>query len=181
MTGAPGTGREEGGAGQAAGREGRERAGVDPVPQLVRLAVGLGDPEREGALLPLLGQPQRRQPVAVVVAQRCLSADDVVGCVRAGRADAVLVAFDLHRLTRDRLSDLLALRVPLVLLTPGGGAPQAAGLIDPAAPPPAFVALPLESPADAVLDALVRAVRQAPYPAGGVTRRRQTAGGAWSQ
>jgi septum formation inhibitor-activating ATPase MinD len=180
MTGAAGPGREEGGAGQAAGREGRERAGVDPVPQLVRLAVGLGDPEREGALLPRLARPPRPQPVAVVVAQRCLSADDVVGCVRAGRADAVLVAFDLHRLTRDRLDELLALRVPLVLLTPGGGgdAPQAAGLIDPAAPPPAFVALSLEAPADAVLDALARAVRQAPYPAGGVTRRRQTAGGA---
>ena len=50
MTGAPGEGREGAGGPPAPASPGPpvgwERGGVDPLPQLVRLAVGLGDPLR---------------------------------------------------------------------------------------------------------------------------------------
>lgn len=80
---------------------------------LFRLAVGLGDPERERLLLPSLGESGD-----FVVAERCLAADQLLASVESGRADAVLVAADLHRLTDGALTELAGTRVPLVLLTP---------------------------------------------------------------
>jgi MinD-like ATPase involved in chromosome partitioning or flagellar assembly len=78
-----------------------------------RLAAGLGDPEREQLLLSALGSTGD-----IVVAERCLSADQLVACVQRGSADAVLVAYDLHRLNESRLDELAQSRLPLVLLVP---------------------------------------------------------------
>ena len=81
------------------------------IPAL-RLAVGLGDPERERDLLPALVESG-----AMVVVQRCLSADQLMECVRRERVDAVLVAEGLHRLTVSVLVELSHARISLVLLT----------------------------------------------------------------
>jgi MinD-like ATPase involved in chromosome partitioning or flagellar assembly len=80
------------------------------MPQL-RLAVALGDPEREQRLLPVLNVRDD-----VRVAERCLSADQLLEAVDAGRVDVALVAADLHRLGSGPLAELTAARIPLVLL-----------------------------------------------------------------
>ncbi len=77
----------------------------------VRVVVGLGDPERERRLLPALAEFED-----VRVVERCLSADQLLAAVSAGRADVALVAFDLHRLGTGALSDLESMRLPRVLL-----------------------------------------------------------------
>lgn len=79
----------------------------------LRLAVGLGDPAREQAILPALGEAGD-----LVVAERCLAAEPLIACARAGQVDVVLVAFDLHRLGATGLDELVRTRVPLVLLAP---------------------------------------------------------------
>jgi MinD-like ATPase involved in chromosome partitioning or flagellar assembly len=76
----------------------------------IRLAIGIGDPERERELLPELDATPD-----VVVAERCLSVDTLLEAVLARRVDAVLVSYDLHRLGRG-LADLEASGVPRVLL-----------------------------------------------------------------
>jgi len=77
----------------------------------LRLAVALGDSEREQRLLPILST---RDDVRVV--ERCLSADQLLEAVVAGRVDVALVAADLHRLGSGPLADLTASRLPMVLL-----------------------------------------------------------------
>jgi MinD-like ATPase involved in chromosome partitioning or flagellar assembly len=77
----------------------------------LRLAVALGDPEREQRLLPGLGASDE-----VRVAERCLSADQLLDAVSDGRVDVALVAADLHRLGSGALADLTASRLPMVLL-----------------------------------------------------------------
>src|SRR5205823_2590380 len=79
----------------------------------LRLAVGLGDPAREQAILPALGEAGD-----LVVAERCLAAEPLIACARAGRVDVVLVAFDLHRLGGTGLAELARTGMPLVLLAP---------------------------------------------------------------
>ena len=93
-----------------AGRQGHRSAAPARPP-----GPGLGDPERESLLLPGLTHPQRPLPVTFAVARRCLSADEVLEAARSGEVDALL-AFDLHRLARDRLLSCAGARVPLVLL-----------------------------------------------------------------
>jgi hypothetical protein len=78
----------------------------------LRLAVGIGDPEREREVLPELDVSPD-----LVVAERCLSADTLLEAVLARRVDAVLVAYDLHRLGR-AMPELEASGIPRVLLVP---------------------------------------------------------------
>jgi len=77
----------------------------------LRVAVGLGDSERERDLLPSLVEAGE-----LAVVQRCLSADQVLECVRRERVDACLLADGLHRLTPSVLAELNRARLPLVLL-----------------------------------------------------------------
>lgn len=78
----------------------------------LRIAVGLGDSERERDLLPALVETDE-----MVAVQRCLSADQLMACVQRDQPDACLVAEGLHRLTPRALVDLARARMPLVLLT----------------------------------------------------------------
>ncbi|HET6317223.1 MAG TPA: hypothetical protein VFG86_12245 [Chloroflexota bacterium] len=112
----------------------------------VRVVVGLGDPERERRLLPALAEVDDLR-----VVERCLSADQLLETVLAGRADVALVAFDLHRLGSAALADLDATRLPRVLL-----------VRDPADPrweTQRSVVLPLEADADLVRRALAAALQ----------------------
>jgi MinD-like ATPase involved in chromosome partitioning or flagellar assembly len=77
----------------------------------LRLVVGLGDSDRESRILPALGDQD-----GVRVVERCLSADQLLEAAAHGRADAVLLAFDLHRLGSGLLADLDATRIPRVML-----------------------------------------------------------------
>lgn len=115
-----------------------------------RVAVGLGDPERERIILPALSQDQE-----LVVAERCLSADDLLSSVRdRGRElgiDVVLCAFDLHRLSASALDDLVGTRIPVILLVPRPEEDRWRRL--------ACAVLPLGTSPLAVREALLRAVR----------------------
>lgn len=86
---------------------------MTPSDQALRLAVGLGDAEREQALLPALSEAGN-----FVIVERCLAADQMLECIRQDCADVVLLAFDLHRLTSSVLAELKRSRVPLVILVP---------------------------------------------------------------
>ncbi len=116
---------------------------VDPAP--LRLAVGLGDPERERALLPALSESGE-----FVVAERCLAADQLLACLERAHVDAALVASCLHRLNDSVLDELARTGVPLVLLASSGGlrGQEFSGVV-----------LPLEADAEAVRQALVSVVR----------------------
>src|SRR5581483_7186351 len=85
------------------------------IPSL-RIVVGLGDPECERELLPALIELGE-----ITVEQRCLSADQLLDCVRREHPDACLLAEGLHRLTPVVLADLDRARIPLVLLTSNFG------------------------------------------------------------
>jgi len=78
-----------------------------------RVAAGLGDPDRERMMLSALGGSGD-----IVIAERCLSADQLVASVQRGSIDAILVASDLHRLSEERINDLIRSGLPLVLLVP---------------------------------------------------------------
>jgi MinD-like ATPase involved in chromosome partitioning or flagellar assembly len=131
--------------------EDRNRVGDEFVPLIpgpiipaFRLAVGLGDPERERALLPALSEGG-----ALVVVERCLSADQLVGVLPTCQIDLALVADDLHRLSDDALAALAHTRVPLVVL--------AARPNDPRWQTGHATVLPLDAPPDVVLGALLAA------------------------
>jgi len=86
---------------------------------VARLVVGIGDPERERRLLPGLAEAADLR-----IVERCLSADQLLETIAAGRADAALVAFDLHRLGSSALADLDASGIPRVLLVADLEAPR---------------------------------------------------------
>jgi Flp pilus assembly CpaE family ATPase len=97
------------------------------VMSAARIAVGLGDPERERNLLPSLAETGD-----LSVVQRCLSADQLLECVRRERVDACLLAEGLHRLTPPVLVELTRARMPIVLLVSDPDEPRwrsASGLI----------------------------------------------------
>lgn len=131
-------------------RRGQPGTGADRgptgAPPTVQLVVGLGDPERERRLLPALAASG---DLAVVA--RCLSADEIVAALEAGRADAVLVATDLHRLTDSAVAELARSGLPAVLLAPDPVAARWQSF-------PGHV-LPLEADAEQVRQALLAALR----------------------
>lgn len=116
--------------------------GIPPL----RVVVGLGDAERERDLLPaLVGTGE------MVALERCLSADQLLECVRRERVDACLIGEGLHRLTLGTLVDLARARMPLVLLSSNLDEPRwqgASGLL-----------LPLDADHTTVLQALLAAIR----------------------
>lgn len=79
----------------------------------LRVAVGLGDPEREERLLPML-----RSLKEISAVERCLAGDDLLEYARSGQVDVLLAAFDLHRLNDAILAEIGRTRVPLVFLGP---------------------------------------------------------------
>jgi len=112
----------------------------------VRVAVGLGDPERERNLLPSLAETGE-----LSVVQRCLSADQLLECVRRERVDACLLSEGVHRLTSPVLVELTRARMPLVLLVSDPDEPRwrsTSGLI-----------LPLEADPTTVHQSLLAATR----------------------
>src|SRR2546423_13411483 len=86
---------------------------------LLRVAVGLGDPERESRMLPALAESEDLR-----IVERSLSADQLLDAVANDRADVILVAYDLHRLSSSALADLDATRIPFVLLVPDPDEPR---------------------------------------------------------
>ena len=70
-------------------------------PPSLRLALGLGDQELEQRLRPALDATDE----LTVVAQ-CLAADQLLQVAEARQADALLVAWSLHRLTDSLLEQL---------------------------------------------------------------------------
>lgn len=86
-----------------------DAGGLPPV----RLAAALGDADRERQLLPALFESGD-----FVLVDRCLTAEQLLSIFELGRADAALVATDLHRLTEAALAELIREGVPLVLLAP---------------------------------------------------------------
>ncbi|MFN8472792.1 MAG: P-loop NTPase [Anaerolineae bacterium] len=112
----------------------------------IRVAAGLGDPERERTLLRALTEAED-----LVVVKRCLAAEEILDCARQGHADVLLVAFDLHRLTETILGELSKTRVPLVVLTPYAADEPWRSLQG--------VVLPVEADATTVQQSLVAAVR----------------------
>lgn len=119
---------------------------ASPEPPPLRLVAGLGDPEREQALLPALAASGQ-----FVVVERCLAAEQLLATARDLGADVVLVAFDLHRLTDETLQELARSRIPHVLLIPttdDGHWQNNPGLT-----------IPLNANASVVEDALLAAVR----------------------
>ncbi len=119
-------------------------AGIGPPP--LRLAVGLGDPERERALLPALSESGE-----FVVAERCLAADQLLACLERGQVDVALVASGLHRLNGSALDELAHARIPLVLLA-------SPSCLQPGKETPG-VTLPLDADDEAVRRALLAVVR----------------------
>lgn len=119
----------------------------------VRLAVGLGDAERERALLPSLAESGD-----FVVAERSLAADQLLESLRDGRVDAALLTADLHRLTDTALAELARTRVPVVLLAPQPDDERWRGFPGPV--------LPADADAAAAGEALLAALRgERPRPA----------------
>lgn len=126
----------------------------------LRVAAGLGDSEREQRLLPALDESGEVQ-----IAQRCLSAEEVLEAVKRRAVDVVLAAFDLHRLGTTALAELESTRTPLVILASDPEEPRWETLRG--------IVLPLTAEADLVLRALHAAVRGellAPEP--GLARQR---------
>jgi Flp pilus assembly CpaE family ATPase len=77
----------------------------------LRLALALGDQEREQRFRPALESDDE----LVVVAQ-CLAADQLLAAVESRVADVVIVAYDLHRLTESIVRQVALAGLPLVLL-----------------------------------------------------------------
>ncbi|MGD9891042.1 MAG: CpaE family protein [Dehalococcoidia bacterium] len=143
--------------------KGRRRGRLDGhVPPSFRLAVGLGDSERERVLLPSLGESGE-----FVIAERCLAADQLLACIRGGRVDAALVAFDLHRLTNGALVELARTRTPLVLLAPPAEGEEHRQILR-------GLVLPPDAPAEAVREALAAAMRGERTRATGATQEPAT-------
>ncbi|MBV9278921.1 MAG: P-loop NTPase [Chloroflexi bacterium] len=143
--------RKKGRSSNAPETPSRRPGGNRPVP--LRLAAGLGDPERERSLLSALTDGGE-----VVLAERCLSADQLLSCVHRGQVDAILAAADLHRLSEGRLHELVRTGVPLVVLAPDAGDSRWQSL-------PGAI-LPLDADPEAVRRSLRATVRgERPRPA----------------
>jgi hypothetical protein len=112
----------------------------------LRLAVGLGDPERERRILPALDDAGE-----VRVVERCLTAEQLRDAATGGQVDALLFAFDLHRLARGLVAEIDQVPLPQVLLVPDPEDPRWQGLH--------AVVLPTEAEAELVRAALAAAVR----------------------
>lgn len=82
----------------------------------LRLAMGLGDTAREQELQQALDEAGD-----FIVTARCLAAEHLLACIQGGQVDVALVAYDLHRLSASRLSELARSPIPLVLLAPATG------------------------------------------------------------
>lgn len=165
--------------------QGAPAASGAPHGATLRLIAALGDAEREDALLPAL-QPE----AGFLIIERCLGAEQLLDAVGRfagtgrgpGGVDAVLLVYDLHRLTRDRLTELRRMGVPLVALGPSpapavGDPPpgdSVGGSTDDRAPDSPVLTLPLDATPAAVCQALVTAARGERY------RRRTTYGGGLS-
>ncbi|MDG6910318.1 MAG: P-loop NTPase [Nitrososphaerota archaeon] len=111
-----------------------------------KVAVGLGDAERERELLPTLAEGGE-----LVIVERCLSADELLSVARLGQVDVLLAAYDLHRLSDRLLDEVLRTRVPLVLLVPRPGDERWRRL--------GGAALPIDLAASEVRSALLLAAR----------------------
>jgi Flp pilus assembly CpaE family ATPase len=103
-------------------------AGIDEHPDYIssraelpvlRVAIGLGNAERERALLSTLGENGD-----LVIVDRCLSVDQLMSLVRLSEVDVVLVGDTLHRLNSATAMALARSPVPVVLLAdPNGDSP----------------------------------------------------------
>ncbi len=132
----------------------------------LRVALALGDQEREQRLRPAL----ETDPELLVVAQ-CLAADQLVEVVETQRLDGVIVACDVHRLTEPILRQLDRRGPPLVVLDRDPTAERWQDLRG--------VVLPLDAEADAVASAVKSARRgQRPVRSGPSDGRCRPAGPA---
>jgi Flp pilus assembly CpaE family ATPase len=86
---------------------------ITPDPPRLRLALALGDQEREQRLRPALDEDPE-----LLVAAQCLAADQVLGAVESRQVDAVIIAWGLHRLSESLLAQLERSGLPLVVLVP---------------------------------------------------------------
>ena len=95
-------------------------AGIDGHPEypsgqaelpIIRVAIGLGNAERERILLSTLAENGD-----LVIVDRCLSVDQLLSLVRRGDVDVVLVGITLHRLNHATAMELARNPVPVVLL-----------------------------------------------------------------
>ena len=131
--------------------ERNDRASVSPSPFLRRrLAVGLGDPALERAILPEL------QETTDFVIERCLTAGQLLAHIRGRRVEGLLVASDLPQLSDTALAELRRVQMPLVLLVPDPSATRWAGQ---------WMVLPRDAAPDqvrAALDAALRGEQSAP-------------------
>lgn len=131
----------------------------------LRLALALGDQEREQRLRPALDGDDD----FLVVAQ-CLAADHLLDIVHGRQVDAVVVAWGLHRLSEPILAEIARSRLPTVALVPDPDAERWRAL--------AAVTLPLDADAGAVrqgLKAAWRGERRVIRPSRGVP---EAAGGS---
>ncbi len=131
----------------------------------LRLALALGDQEREQRLRPALDGDDD----FLVVAQ-CLAADHLLDIVHGRQVDAVVVAWGLHRLSEPILAEIARSRLPTVALVPDPDAERWRAL--------AAVTLPLDADAGAVrqgLKAAWRGERRVTRPSRGVP---EAAGGS---
>src|SRR5918911_2999009 len=85
-------------------------------PPKLRLALGLGDQELEQRLRPAIDAADD-----VVVVAQCLAADQLLQVVESRQADALVVAWSLHRLTDALLDQLDRPELIVVLLVPDPG------------------------------------------------------------
>ena len=87
-----------------------QASATDESGRAVRVAVGAGAPPREREIIAAL------EAGSELTAERCLSADQLLECVRSGRAGAAVVSTALHRFEDGVVHALGELRVPFVLL-----------------------------------------------------------------
>ena len=113
-------------------------AGIDGHPDytsgqaelpLLRVAIGLGNAERERVLLSTLGENGD-----LVIVDRCLSADQLISLVRREDVDVVLIGITLHRLNHAAAMELARNPVPVVLLADPNGDSPWSEILGPALP-----------------------------------------------
>jgi Mrp family chromosome partitioning ATPase len=123
----------------------------------VRVTVALGDTERERQLLPALAYRGE-----VAIAERCLSADELLESLEKHVPDVVLISTQLHRLDASSLARLSATRVPLLFLETAPGQPDR-GL-------PATAILPAGTPPEVIVQQLLATASGARPPSEALSR-----------